>query len=251
MENQTTYPRDTSFIDRNCSLVRPDKRGYLYSKHDILNRLSKKLKGSNSWQRKKILEGVYKQLIVSDTGKSAKGEYHDFVQKKDDVTQYLARYVSLELENNGLENHARRLNEQYGIPGKAYAFFDSDASEDYLKEVMQGVVDDPTSPKGLELAVQEGATGLDIDQKLARAIQYPYDYRVMTHDRLMREPEREERPAASLKYSLSIKCPGITNEDAAKKTRNILGYVRTLNDDSDLFRCALVYEKKGEYNLLE
>ncbi|VVB77965.1 Uncharacterised protein [uncultured archaeon] len=155
MEN-TIYPRDMSFIDRDGNLVRPDKKGHLYSKHDIMNRLHERLKKSNSWQRKRILEGVYKQLIVSATGKKAKGEYRNFSEKKDSVTQYLAEYVSRQLENNGLENHSKILKKQYGIIGKAYAFFDCDATESHLKEFMQGLVENPESPKGLELAVQEG-----------------------------------------------------------------------------------------------
>ncbi|MBS3092377.1 hypothetical protein J4466_03070 [Candidatus Pacearchaeota archaeon] len=138
-------------------------------------------------------------------------------------------------------------------PGKAYAFFDCDASESYLKEVMQGIVEDSESPKGLELSVQEGISGLKLDENLVKAIQYPDDYRIMTSKRIIKErerKEREKRPAVSLKYSLITKCPGLSNEDTAKRTGNVMNYVRTLNKDSDVFRCALVYEKEGEYHLL-
>ncbi|VVB77966.1 Uncharacterised protein [uncultured archaeon] len=72
----------------------------------------------------------------------------------------------------------------------------------------------------------------------------------MTTERLIQEPEMEGKPAASLKYSLVTKCPGLSNEDTARRTGNIMDYVRTLNDDPSLFRCALIYEKKGEYHLL-
>jgi len=133
---------------------------------------------------------------------------------------------------------------------ETYAFFDCDASEDYLKEVMQEIVEDPESPKGLELAVQEGVSGLKLDKKLIEAIQYPDDYRIMSHERRMKEPERDEKPAASLKYSLVTKCPGLSNKDTAERTGNIMNYVRTLNEDSDMFRCALAYKTEGEYHLL-
>jgi hypothetical protein len=132
--------------------------------------------------------------------------------------------------------------------GEAYAFFDSDTSESYLKEFMQDLV--ANSQKGLELTVQEGVSGIRFDEKLAKAIQHPDDYRIMTHDRRMKEPKKEEKPASSLKYSLVTKCPGLSNEDTAKRTGNIIDYIRTLNNDSDFFRCALVYEKNDEYHIL-
>src|SRR3989344_5495882 len=72
-------------------------------------------------------------------------------------------------------------------PGKAYAFFDCDASESYLKEVMQGIVEDSESPKGLELSVQEGISGLKLDENLVKAIQYPDDYRIMTSKKIIKK----------------------------------------------------------------
>jgi hypothetical protein len=134
--------------------------------------------------------------------------------------------------------------------GTAYAFFDCDASLDYLKDIMQGIQEDSESPKGLELAVQEGVEGLKLDEKLAKAIKYPYDYRIMSHERMIQCHEEEKRPAESLKYSLVTKCPDMTNETVAKRTGNIMNYVRTLNQDTSVFRCAVVYEKDGEYNLI-
>ncbi len=134
--------------------------------------------------------------------------------------------------------------------GTAYAFFDCDASLDYLKQTMQEIKENPECPKGLELVVQEGTEGLKLDKKLAKAIRYPDDYRIITHERIIQGYEKEQRTAESLKYSLVVKCPSLTNETVAQRTGNIMNYVRTLNEDQSLFRCALVYEKDGEYHLM-
>ena len=134
--------------------------------------------------------------------------------------------------------------------GRAYAFFDCDASLDYLKQTMQEIVSDPQNPKGLELQVQEGVAGLEFDEKLAEAIKFPFDYRIMSHERRIQDNEEEKRTAESLKYALVAKCPGMTNETVATRTENVMENIRTLNEDPSLFRCALVYEKDGEYHLM-
>ncbi len=134
--------------------------------------------------------------------------------------------------------------------GEAYAFFDCDASEDDLKKVMLGIEKDPETPKGLELTVQEGTSGLELDERLVEAMQCPGDYRIMTHEMFEKEPKKKEAPTSSLKYSLVVKCPGLSNQKTAERTGNVLDYVRTLNENPDLFNCALVYEEKGEYILV-
>lgn len=137
--------------------------------------------------------------------------------------------------------------------GEAYAFFDCDASMyEIEEEAMPDIRRDAQTPKGLELVLSEGVSGLNLDKKLREAIQYPDDYRILSESRKEEMTKREAIPAANLRYALVARLPNSDNLKTARELRDITNYISFLNEDSSLFRCAVVYaEKDGEYRLLE
>jgi len=260
MANEARYPRDMSFIDKEGNLVRPidrqgniilpNKEGYLASKSGILKRLSKKLKVSNSWQRKKILSGVYKQLVVSNTGKTAKGEYRDFVEIRDNVAQYLAKCVSEALEENGLENHSNRLKKEYGIKGKAYAFFDCNVSLNEIQESMPEIREYASSPSELELSLQEGIPVMKMEPGLRSLVsQHCGDFRILPSG--VGVDDIESIPIAALRCSMVAEYPGQSNKRTAGELGDVLNQVynldRHVNRDTAIFRGVILYKEKGRY----
>ena len=136
--------------------------------------------------------------------------------------------------------------------GKAYAFFDCDASGRQIKESIPDIRRDARTPRGLQMLLHEGISGLQLDETLSEQIQYPDDYRVMSSERIKQRYEEERRPLASMEYSLVANYIGASNEDAANELGDIINVIhRRFNKDQGLFRGAVVYEKDGEYCLRE
>lgn len=135
---------------------------------------------------------------------------------------------------------------------KAYAFFDCDASSEQIKKSMPDIRRGARTPKGLQLLLHEGISGLQLDEKLAKQIQFPDDYRVMSSERLKQGYEEERRPLASLKYVLVANYREASNEDTANELGDVMNVIyHKFNRDQGLFRGAVVYEKEGEYRLRE
>lgn len=229
MTQETRYPRDMSFVDRQGNLVRPSKTGYLLSRRDILNRLQRKLKISNTWQRRKILTGVYKQLAVSTTGKTAKGEYRDFAEIKDEVTLFLAKYVARALEENGLENPSNRLKRQYGIKGMAIAFFDCPASRERIEEELPSIRENMQIHGELELSLRE-------------------DFNLFKGDIELFDIAREAREAG-IRYSMEARLIGATNKKTADELSAVLNgaYFSELYPQGEKFGRLIFYRDRGKY----
>ena len=136
--------------------------------------------------------------------------------------------------------------------GKAYAFFDCDASKEDIKKSEPQIRGDAKTPKGLQMLLNEGISGLQIDGTLAKQIQYPDDYRVMSSERLKQGYKEERKPLASMKYVLIASYRGASNEEVANELGDITNVIhRRFNRDQGMFRGAVVYEKNGEYQLRE
>ncbi len=134
--------------------------------------------------------------------------------------------------------------------GKAYAFFDCDASKKQIEESMPQIRQDARTPRGLQMLLHEGISDLKLDKTLAEQIQYPDDYRVVSSKRQVFE--QESKPLSSMRYTLVASYTGASNEDVANELGDITNIIHTrFNRDQGIFRGAIVYEKNGEYHLRE
>ena len=142
-------------------------------------------------------------------------------------------------------------DESYSV-GRAYAFFDCDASKEEVEKSMPDVRSEAKTHKGLQMLLHEGISGLQLDEMLSEQIQFPDDYRVMSSERLNQGYQEERRPLASMKYALVGSCERVSNEDVANELDDVVNVIyRRFNIDQGLFRGAIVYEKDGEYCLRE
>jgi hypothetical protein len=136
--------------------------------------------------------------------------------------------------------------------GRAYAFFDCDASKEQIEEAMPDIRRNVRISEGLQLLLQEGISGLELDAKLAECLRFPDDYRVMSSERFKQRGEAERVPLDSLRYAMTADYAGATNEDAAGELGDVMNAIHlSCNRDQGLFRGAVVYEKDGEYHLRE
>jgi len=135
--------------------------------------------------------------------------------------------------------------------GKAYAFFDCDASRKDIENELPHIRQISQTPNELELLLCEGTDELIFDEDLQEKLQYPDDYRIMSEERMKQGYEEERRPLGSLRYVMIGSFPGESNERVAGELGNILNYVGYLNQDQSIFRGAITYEKNGEYVLRE
>ena len=143
-------------------------------------------------------------------------------------------------------------NKMANTTGKAYAFFDCDASKKEIEDSEQDIRSEARTPQGLQMLLYEGVSELQLDERLSEQIQYPDDYRVMSSERVNQGYELESRPLSSMKYALVASYDGATNETTANELGDIVNTIhRQFNKDQGLFRGAIVYEDAGEYVLRE
>ena len=136
--------------------------------------------------------------------------------------------------------------------GEAYAFFDCDASRQEIERYMPEIRYEARTPKSLRILLQEGISGLQLDETFAEQISYPADYRVMSSERLEQGYEEERRSLSDLQYVMVARYRVADNEDTAGELGDILNVIhRRFNRDKGLFRGAVAYEKDGEYILKE
>jgi hypothetical protein len=83
-----------------------------------MDRLAKKLKKGNVYDKKRVLAGVYKQLAVSNKGKQANGEYRKLSDDFDLETAKFVSYVAENLHDVGMVRQANKLTIQYGMKMK-------------------------------------------------------------------------------------------------------------------------------------
>jgi len=154
------------------------------------------------------------------------------------------------IDGQGHEVHPSRKDydsKKPGNVGKAYAFFDCDASSEQIEESMPCTRHDARTPKDLELLLHEGTSGLQPDEMLAKQIQYLRDNRVMSSERLKQGHEEEKRSLASMKYILEAHYKGSSNKATANELDAVMNNVFRFNKDQGLFRGAVIYEENNKY----
>lgn len=155
-------------------------------------------------------------------------------------------------EDYNARKSANVVDKSTDVVGKAYAFLDCDASKEQIELTIPSIRRDAQTPDGLELLLNEGISGLKLDRKLRKAIQYPDDYRVLSEKRREQGYEQEAIPAANLRYALTANLPKASNLTTAKELRDIANLIGLMNEDSTIYRCAVVYaEEDSGYRLLE
>ena len=137
--------------------------------------------------------------------------------------------------------------------GKAYGFFDCNASKGEIEGYLPFIREVTQTPSELELSLTEGLGGLEGDPLLMPAyesaksrIRFPSA--MSTQDRLMTKQEIGDR---ELRYTIQVTVPDKTNERAAEELDAILNNMYNLHlyQENDPFRGAIVFEENGKYVL--
>jgi len=132
--------------------------------------------------------------------------------------------------------------------GKAYAFFDCDASKEQMERSIPSLRRDAMTPDGLQLLLHEGTSGLQFDKALTELIKFPDDYRVKSSKWCKQDHEKERKPLANMKYVLEADYNGASNKDTASELGDLLNVVHyEFNRDQSFFRGEIVYNKNGKY----
>ncbi len=110
--------------------------------------------------------------------------------------------------------------------GKAYAFFDCDASKGTIEKELPFIRDAVQTPSELELSLIEGTNALIKDPR------FQFLQRIRGR-----------------KYSIEATYPNATNKQTADELAPILNqaYQSPLYKEEEQFRGEIVYEKNGEY----
>jgi len=133
--------------------------------------------------------------------------------------------------------------------GKAYGFFDCDASKEEIEREIPSLRHDARNPRGLQLLLHEGISELQLDKALTEKIQYPDDYRIKSSKFNKQDyDEEEEKPLSEMKYVLEANYEGASNEKTAGELGDLLNCIHyEFNKDQNFLRGAVLYEKNGEY----
>lgn len=132
--------------------------------------------------------------------------------------------------------------------GKAYAFFDCDASKEQIERSIPSLRRDAMTPEGLQLLLHEGTSGLQFDKALTELIKFPEDYRVKSSKWRKQDHEEERKPLANMKYVLEADYNRASNKDAASELGDLLNVIHyEFNRDQSFFRGEIVYEENKEY----
>ena len=75
--------------------------------------LERKLKRSNFSERRKILQGVYKQLVPSHKGNQSNGEYRRIAEEGDEDSKLFLDFIVSSFFNNGLTKHYDKIMDKY------------------------------------------------------------------------------------------------------------------------------------------
>ena len=114
--------------------------------------------------------------------------------------------------------------------GKAYGFFQCDASKKEVESLLPQIRTDAQTPSELELSLVNGMDNVRDDKQL-RA--------------LAQRANQED----GINYMFQARCPGKTNAQVANEVKDILEqtYQSQLYKKGDKFKGAIVYQEKGEY----
>ena len=135
--------------------------------------------------------------------------------------------------------------------GKAYAFFDCDASKVQIEAELPQIREDARTPTGLNLKLSQGIAGLKLEKELLDPLSFPADYRVMSKERLATARE-ERRPLSSMKYALVAEYDQMDNKQVAGELGDVVNNIHLrYNKDTGFFRGAIVYKDNAEYVLRE
>ncbi|MBT4136254.1 hypothetical protein HOD75_02160 [archaeon] len=131
--------------------------------------------------------------------------------------------------------------------GKAYAFFDSDASYEELERDMPEIRDYAQTSEGLQLLLHRGSSRLQVSDRPDTLTKEPKDYRVLS-SRLSGGVARERKSLERMDYVLEASCEGMSNERVAGELGDVLNTIyRMYDEDSGQFNGAVVYEDNGEF----
>jgi len=132
--------------------------------------------------------------------------------------------------------------------GKAYGFFDCDATKEEIEREIPSLRHDARNPKGLQLLLHEGISELQFDKALTEKIQYPDDYRIKSSKFNKQDYEEEDKPLSKMKYVLEANYEGASNENTASEVGDLLNVFHyEFNKDQSFFRGAVIYKENGEY----
>lgn len=117
--------------------------------------------------------------------------------------------------------------------GKAYAFFNCNASADEIGAEVPTIRECTRAPKKLELALYEHAKVFNLFQK----------------DSALRNLARKATELGR-QYILEAKCPGKSNRETADELAGILNqaYQSPLYQEGEPFTGGVVYRHRGKYN---
>lgn len=113
--------------------------------------------------------------------------------------------------------------------GKAYGFFDCNASKKEIEVELPTIRDLSKTPSKLELSLIEGVDRLKGDSDLMSIA--------------------KEAKEANMKYVMEATYPGTTNKATADELATILNqaYQSPLYQKGEQFRGEIIYKKEGEY----
>lgn len=81
----------------------------------MIENLEQRLRKLDPPGRKRLLQGIYMQLVPSDKGKRKKGTYRNYVEAgEEDPTAFLS-YLVNKLTDYGFSYHARKLRARYTL----------------------------------------------------------------------------------------------------------------------------------------
>ncbi len=87
------------------------------------------------WERRRFLEGVYKQVAVSKKGKQAKGMYRDLIETAGSEEKHNFVFVlAYNMKSYGLEIQTKRLLEYYKL-GNEFKEFEESGTIRFLRNL--------------------------------------------------------------------------------------------------------------------
>jgi len=113
--------------------------------------------------------------------------------------------------------------------GKAYAFFDCNASKTHINATLPDIRDAVQTPSNLELSLMKYFDNLKGDSEILNIAR--------------------EAKEAGIRYAMEAKYPNATNQKTADELSAILNqaYQSPLYQENEQFRGWIFYEKNGQY----
>jgi len=129
--------------------------------------------------------------------------------------------------------------------GRAYAFFDCDATKQEIERAMPEIRESARTPEKLEFLLHENDGNLQLDRKLKQMVKTPRDSRILHSGFGVDSPE--VTPLEDLRYVLEAKYPNATNKETADELGDVMNYISYLNASNLIFNGKIAYEDGGRY----